>query len=117
LKDENLTVAGSKEGDVGLLVVDDAASKPLSMVYEELYLAAMRRNGPRGMKETQVKRVIADMVRRQLRPNDFHHRLMTTSGCRHVLTTNYDYNLEEACTGSSASVVCVCVYACVRACW
>jgi hypothetical protein len=105
LKDENLPLAGSKDGDVGLLVVDDAASKPLSMVYEELYLAAMRRNGPRGMKETQVKRVIADMVRRQLRPNDFHHRLMTTSGCRHVLTTNYDYNLEEACTGGSASVV------------
>ena len=69
------------------------------MVYEELYLAAMRRNRSKGMKEAQVKGVIADMVRRQLRPNDFHRRLMTTSGCRHVLTTNYDYNLEEACTG------------------
>jgi hypothetical protein len=88
------------------LTIDDErdilfdADKPFSMIYEELYLAAMRRNRSKGMKEPQVKGVIADMVRRQLRPNDFHRRLMTTSGCRHVLTTNYDYNLEEACTGS-----------------
>jgi hypothetical protein len=77
------------------------ADKPFSMIYEELYLTAMRRNRSKGMKETQVKRVIADMVRRQLQPNGFHQQLMATAGCRHVLTTNYDYNLEWACLGPS----------------
>lgn len=66
--------------------------KPFALLYEEILLATVEA-GSR-LDEMPVKRKIAELVD-SLKGNDFHRRIMA-SGTRHVLTTNYDYNLEKA---------------------
>lgn len=83
------------------VAADFDARKPFSMVYEELYLKALRKSSTK-IPENEVKHRIAKMLD-QLPPNDFHQKLVT-SGFHHILTTNYDYNLEKCC-GNSFMVI------------
>jgi len=84
------TTNGSKEE----LTIEFDVRKPFSMVYEELYLQAMRKANKK-IPENEVKGMIARMLE-ELPANDFHRKLVS-SGFNHILTTNYDYNLEKCC--------------------
>lgn len=66
--------------------------KPFALLYEEILLATVKAESK--LDEMPVKRKIAELVD-SLKGNDFHRRIMAC-GVRHVLTTNYDYNLEKA---------------------
>jgi hypothetical protein len=67
------------------------AAKPFPLLYEEIYLNAVRN---RGVKELELKAFIAEKVL-ALHPNEIHARIMAM-GLTDILTTNYEYTLEAA---------------------
>jgi hypothetical protein len=73
--------------DVILRHIDE---KPFTLVFEEVFLRAAR---SRRLEELQLKKEAARLVD-GMRSGEFHSKLMGL-GTRHVLTTNYDYNLEK----------------------
>jgi len=66
--------------------------KPFALLYEEILLTTA--SAEKHFDEMRVKTQIANLVK-ALKGNDFHHRVMSCDA-RHILTTNYDYNLEKA---------------------
>ncbi|MBX7167324.1 MAG: SIR2 family protein [Pirellulales bacterium] len=68
-------------------VMDDG--RPFTMLFDDATLRAHDTHD-----RTCVKSVIAAQLR-DLRPNLFHRRLLDLD-VRHILTTNYDYALEQA---------------------
>lgn len=67
-------------------------NKPFGLLYEEIVLSGV--TPEQIFNETATKHRIAGQMR-LLTPNDFHRRIMTC-GVQHVLTTNYDYSLENS---------------------
>jgi len=65
--------------------------KPFTLLYEEIYLRARKSSGK---KEIRLKEKIAELVR-NLKANEFHTKLLNI-GVRHIITSNYDYNLEKS---------------------
>jgi hypothetical protein len=66
--------------------------KPFGLLYEEILLSRVSPTRP--LDEPPIKKRIATMVK-QLKFNDYHRRIMA-SDIRHILTTNYDYALENS---------------------
>lgn len=64
--------------------------KPFTLVFEEVFLRAAR---VRHIDELTLKKEAARLVS-SMHPGNPHSRIMNL-GSRHVLTTNYDYNLER----------------------
>lgn len=65
--------------------------KPFTLLYEEIYLRARKY---RGKNEIKLKEKIAELVG-NLKVNEFHTKFLNL-GVKHILTTNYDYNLEKS---------------------
>jgi hypothetical protein len=82
-------------------VLEWAQWKPFALLYEEI---AFRSGARSRRQESALKRRVADLVGR-LKVNDYHRRLVEAVDT-HVLTTNYDCNLEKACgsVGEPASL-------------
>lgn len=60
--------------------------KPFPLLYEEIYLNS-------GKDESRIKAVIAKMISK-IEPNDTHKKIKEL-GCKEIITTNYDYKLED----------------------
>jgi len=76
--------------------------KPFALLYEEILLS--RTGQSTTVDDIGAKSQIANLVAR-FRPNEFHKRLMSAP-VKHILTTNYDYTLEDAtATGHKRSNV------------
>jgi hypothetical protein len=65
--------------------------KPFTLVFEEIFLRSSR---TQNITELQLKKRAAELIN-QIPHNKFHTAFMDI-GVRHILTTNYDYNLEES---------------------
>lgn len=71
------------------------SSKPFTLLYEEILLSqASARTDRKDLGEFALKKRVADAMG-SLKVGDFHRRVMSAD-VRHVITTNYDYNLERA---------------------
>lgn len=68
--------------------------KPLTLLYEEIFFRSRRYLDK---DEIDLKKKISDLVNK-LKPNDFHRKFLNL-GTTHILTTNYDYNLEKSAYG------------------
>jgi hypothetical protein len=68
-----------------------ADHKPYTLIYEEI---ALYSGDADTRREIGIKRKVADLIR-QLRPNDYHSRILKAP-IDHILTTNYDYTLERS---------------------
>lgn len=75
------------------LIMEDIEVKPFTLVFEEVYFRAARTHGT---KELHLKQEAARLVS-QIPSSSFHAELVQAAG-PHILTTNYDYNLERALT-------------------
>lgn len=64
-------------------------NKPFPMLYEEIFLNAVRKNG---VNEKDVKTYIADQVSR-ISQNEIHEGIRELP-VSHVITTNYEFTLE-----------------------
>ena len=73
--------------------------KPFPLLYEEIVLRSKLHSGK---KEEEIKKHIAELSAK-LNPNNIHRSIML-SGFTNILTTNYDYTLENA--GDCPSVNC-----------
>ena len=71
--------------------------KPFPLLYEEIFLRETFANAT--TRELTLKRYIANLIE-GIRHNEFHRRLVD-SRVRHILTTNYDYNFENASVNDS----------------
>ena len=79
--------------DAGALeVIKYREEKPFTLLYEEIYMRALMHLQ---RKELRLKEKIADLVLRKFTPNEFHTKLLNLD-VAHILTTNYDYNLERS---------------------
>ena len=73
------------------LILRGIENKPFTLVFEEIYLRSAR---ARGTKEIDLKREAAGLI--DAIPNNECHRRLLNIGTRHIITTNYDYNLESS---------------------
>lgn len=71
-----------------LITIDQ--KKPFPLLYEEIYLTALR-NGH--IDEGKLKKEIAKIVR-IIEPNEIHEELIGLK-CENYITTNYDYSLQK----------------------
>lgn len=71
--------------------------KPFALLYEEILLRSTRFELLE--RETRIRSRVAELID-AMRPNAVHAQIMNSSG-RHVLTTNYDYNLERSASISN----------------
>jgi hypothetical protein len=67
-----------------------SADKPFPLLYEEIFAAAI---GGGKVKESEIKKFIADKTFNIINPNTVHEGLVQLQ-FKNILTTNYDYNLE-----------------------
>jgi hypothetical protein len=72
-------------------IMDHAEYKPFTLIYEEVI--AFRPDSPSKSAELQVKERVAEKI--QAIPRNDYHGQFEGLGCRHILTTNYDYNLGD----------------------
>lgn len=72
------------------VIMRDIDVKPFTLVFEEVFMRAAR---ARHLEELQLKKEAARLVG-EMPSAEPHSRIMGL-GTRHVLTTNYDYNLEK----------------------
>lgn len=70
--------------------------KPFALLYEEILLADSNQTGR--VDDFGAKQRIAGLVD-AFKPNSFHQRLLSAP-VQHILTTNYDYTLEQAATSN-----------------
>ena len=70
--------------------------KPFTLIFEEIFLRSARASG---VSELELKKRAAELID-QIQFNQFHADFMR-AGCRHVITTNYDYNFENSITNAS----------------
>jgi hypothetical protein len=66
-------------------------SKPFPLFYEEIYLSNLRKNK---YSEFKLKSLIGNKLR-TFKPNEIHNRIKDL-GFSEIMTTNYDYVIEEA---------------------
>ena len=66
--------------------------KPFTLLYEEIYLRALKYTKK---KELRLKQKIEDLVLSKFAPSDIHAKLLNLN-VEHIITTNYDYNLEQS---------------------
>lgn len=71
----------------------DTDSKPFPLLYEEIFVEAVRN---RNFKEKRIKEYIAGEITK-LKPNEIHQAI-TKLGIKNILTTNYDFTLEQSHT-------------------
>jgi len=69
----------------------DIKDKPFPLLYEELIVEALKN---RRKTEREVKNYIADKTRIFYK-NEIHERI-ATNDIRNIVTTNYDYTIENA---------------------
>ncbi len=81
-------------------VIKYKEAKPFTLLYEEIYSRALKHLQ---RKELRLKEKIADLVLRKFMPNAFHAKLLNLD-VAHILTTNYDYNLERAVSKTQGKV-------------
>lgn len=74
--------------------------KPFTLLYEEIYSRALKHLQ---RKEIRIKKKIADLVLEHFTPNEFHTEFLSLD-VEHILTTNYDYNLEKAVSDTKGKV-------------
>lgn len=67
-------------------------NKPFPLLYEEIFVAALKRK----IKEADIKQYIAQEIL-CLQPNEIHRQIINM-GFTDILTTNYDYTLENVLT-------------------
>ncbi len=72
-------------------LMESAEHKPFSLIYEEIALLSEARAKD---DELTIKKRVAERIN-QIPHNHYHQRLVETVP-RHIITTNYDYNLERA---------------------
>lgn len=84
---KTLATSGNREREL-----EYVKQKPFALLYEEIFLKTSPSESAKD--EMALKRRIADLIS-NLRQNEFHRRFMQAD-VRHILTTNYDYNLEMA---------------------
>ncbi len=73
----------------------DINHKPFPLLYEEIFLEAVRY---RGARERKIKKFIAEKVS-EIPDNEIHKKLLELD-CNEFLTTNYDYSLEKVLTSN-----------------
>lgn len=73
-------------------------NKPFPLLYEEIFVAALKRN----IRESDIKQYIAQEIL-CLRPNDIHREIISMNYAD-ILTTNYDYTLENVMTDKMESL-------------
>jgi len=98
LLDELIKETGKSE------VITYREEKPFTLLYEEIYLRTIKHLQS---KEIRLKEKIANLVLSKFTPNEFHTKILN-SNVEHILTTNYDYNLERSSYrdhGKSANVL------------
>lgn len=76
----------------------DIGDKPFPLLYEEITLGALKVE----RREEELKQWIAREVA-TITPNPTHGQVLD-SGVRDILTTNYDYSLEQTASEAGASV-------------
>ena len=86
LLDELIKATGKSE------VITYREEKPFTLLYEEIYLRTLKYLQS---KEIRLKGKIANLVLSKFTPNAFHTKFLNLS-VEHILTTNYDYNLEKS---------------------
>ena len=86
LLDELIKATGKSE------VITYREEKPFTLLYEEIYLRTLKHLQ---CKEIRLKEKIANLVLSKFTPNEFHTKFLNLN-VEHILTTNYDYNLERS---------------------
>jgi len=86
LLDELIKATGRSE------VITYREEKPFTLLYEEIYLRTLKHLQS---KEIRLKEKIANLVLSKFTPNEFHTKFLNLN-VEHILTTNYDYNLERS---------------------
>ena len=86
LLDELIKATGKSE------VITYREEKPFTLLYEEIYLRTLKHLQS---KEIRLKEKIANLVLSKFTPNEFHTKFLNLN-VEHILTTNYDYNLERS---------------------
>lgn len=74
---------------------------PFSILYEEIAVHADVRSRS---QERILKQLVSQLIKK-MPHNDYHQAFMEVASC-HVLTTNYDYNLETATAKPSKKSNC-----------
>jgi len=70
--------------------------KPFPLLYEEIVAQAIRK---RKLPEIEIKQFIIEQICK-LKPNEIHREIINTQ-VRHILTTNYDFTLEQVLTSQT----------------
>ncbi len=80
------------------LIMANVNEKPFTLVFEEILFRSARARGIKetelDIKELELKDRTADLIK-GIRSNQFHS-MIVQSGVRHIITTNYDYTLENS---------------------
>ena len=71
----------------------DINNKPSTLVFEEIFLRSAK---AQFKPELELKKEVAHLINKI--PHSEHHRQLIQSGVKHILTLNYDYNLEDSST-------------------
>ena len=72
------------------LIMRDIKDKPFTLVFEEIFLRSAK---ARHTTELELKKEAVRLIN-TIPNSEYHARIMKT-GAKHILTTNYDYNLEK----------------------
>jgi len=79
--------------DLGVSIdLNNMQSKPFPLLYEEIYLTAIKQ---KKIVERNLKEAIRDRVD-DIQFNSIHERITQSKLFEHILTTNYEYSLEYA---------------------
>ncbi len=76
--------------------INVSTKKPFPLLYEEIYLSALRSNN---IKEDELKSRIAEIIS-QIEPNEIHNDLLNMD-VKDYITTNYDYVLQKQLLGNN----------------
>ncbi|EKD55597.1 MAG: hypothetical protein ACD_59C00110G0002 [uncultured bacterium] len=68
-------------------------NKPFPLLYEEVFLKAIRNKGKKIKKEIELKEFISTHLK-NIQPNSIHEKIHDLN-CSDILTTNYNYSLER----------------------
>lgn len=71
-------------------IVNKKDTRPFPLLYEDLFLHYAKKSG----NEDDFKKKVAELMK-NMRPNEFHKRI-ASAGFNHIITTNYDYCIEDA---------------------
>lgn len=83
--------------------------KPFPMLYEEIFLRAIRNSR---IEEKNLKTFIAQSVS-QITQNEIHEKIRSLA-CSHIMTTNYDFSLQGLTPKKNTSIVTEILYSIFR---